>query len=94
MRPTLPELVPAGARRMKLQFPPLAQIKCRYEPVWNECLTLGVFAISGQNLFSLAFLSGWLKLVVLFLWKWEKRFWNLRKNVEEGTIVLFSLFWW
>lgn len=71
MRSTLPELLPAGARRMKLQFPLLAQIKCRYEPVWNECLTLGVFAISGQNLFSLGFLSGWLKLGV-FLWKWEK----------------------
>lgn len=55
MKSTLPELVPAGARRMKLQFPLLAQIKCRYEPVWNECLTLGVFAISGQNLFSLGF---------------------------------------
>lgn len=55
MKSTLPELVPAGARRMKLQFPLLAQIKCRYEPVWNECLTLGVFAISEQNLFSLGF---------------------------------------
>lgn len=71
MRSILPELVPAGARRMKLQFLLCAQIKCRYERVWNESLTLGVFAISGQNLFSLGFLSGWLKLVV-FLWKWEK----------------------
>lgn len=91
MRSTLPELVPAGARRMKLQFPSLAQIKCRYEPIWNECLTLGVFAISGQNMFSLGFLSRWLKLVVFFFSCGNG---NLRKNVEEGTIVLFSLFSW
>lgn len=71
MRSTLNKSLLAGARKMKVQFSFLAQIKRRYEPVWNECLTLKVFVISGQNLLSLGFLSGWLSLVV-FLWKWEK----------------------
>jgi len=67
IRFTLNESLLAGARKMNVQFPFLAQIKCRYEPAWNECLTLRVFPISGQNLLALGFLSGWLRLVVFFV---------------------------
>lgn len=55
MRSTLNESLLAEARKMKVHFPFLAQIKGRYEPVWNECLTLRVFAIPGQNLLPLGF---------------------------------------
>lgn len=67
MRSTLNKSLLAGARKMKVQFSFLAQTKCRYEPVWNECLTLKVFVISGQNLLSLGFLSGRLSLVGFFV---------------------------
>lgn len=92
MRSTLNKSLLAGARKMKVQFSFLAQIKCRYEPVWNECLTLKVFVISGKNLLSLGFLSGWLSLV--FFCGNGKRFWNLTKTMQEEIIVLFNLFSW
>lgn len=47
IRSTLNVLLLAGARKMKVQFSFLAQIKCRYKLVWNGYLTLRVFAVSG-----------------------------------------------
>lgn len=88
MRSTPNELLLAGARKMKAQFPFLAQIKCRYEPFWNGCLTLRVFAISGKKLLSLGFLSCWLRLVV-FLWKWEK-VWESYKDSGRGNNCLIQ----